>query len=608
MKAKTVFFCTECGNESPKWSGRCSACGAWNSMVEQVESKTAKGSRSAAAARAVKASPITEIDTAEEIRFSTGMGELDRVLGGGAVKGSLVLVGGAPGIGKSTLMLQICRSLGEFAKVLYVSGEESAHQLKLRAQRLQVESAGLFVLSETCLGNILECVQQEKPDILIVDSIQTLYDEELDSPAGGVGQVKDCTMALMQLAKGQGITVFVIGHVNKEGSIAGPKVLEHMVDCVLYFEGDQHMTYRILRAAKNRFGATNEIGVFEMMDRGLKEVENPSEMLLSGRPADAPGTCVTCVMEGARPVLAEVQALIAPSSGSKPLRSSNGFDYNRAAMLLAVLEKRGGLKVSQCDAYLNIIGGLTLDEPAADLAAVMAIASSYLDKPIAETMAAMGEVGLSGEIRAVSHLEQRLSEAQRLGLEIVGHMRSYCDRISKERGMNYTLIATPAEGLSGRFVRMDRARYGVIPGVTDRDYYTNGFHVPVYFDISAFDKIALEAPYHALTNGGHISYIELDGDPSDNLEAFESVIRYMKDCGMGYGSVNHPVDRDPVCGYNGIIEDVCPKCGRTEDEHNQPFERIRRITGYLVGTLDRFNDAKRAEEHDRVKHDVPAAE
>ena len=415
MKAKTVFFCTECGNESPKWSGRCSACGAWNSMVEQVESKTAKGSRSAAATRAVKASPIIEIDTAEEIRFSTGMGELDRVLGGGAVKGSLVLVGGAPGIGKSTLMLQICRSLGEFAKVLYVSGEESAHQLKLRAQRLQVESAGLFVLSETCLGNILECVQQEKPDILIVDSIQTLYDEELDSPAGGVGQVKDCTMALMQLAKGQGITVFVIGHVNKEGSIAGPKVLEHMVDCVLYFEGDQHMTYRILRAAKNRFGATNEIGVFEMMDRGLKEVENPSEMLLSGRPADAPGTCVTCVMEGARPVLAEVQALIAPSSGSKPLRSSNGFDYNRAAMLLAVLEKRGGLKVSQCDAYLNIIGGLTLDEPAADLAAVMAIASSYLDKPIAETMAAMGEVGLSGEIRAVSHLEQRLSEAERLG-------------------------------------------------------------------------------------------------------------------------------------------------------------------------------------------------
>jgi len=278
-----------------------------------------------------------------------------------------------------------------------------------------VESENLFVLSETCLGDILACVENEKPDILIVDSIQTLYNEELDSPAGGVGQVKDCTMALMHLAKGQGITVFVIGHVNKEGSIAGPKVLEHMVDCVLYFEGDQHMSYRILRAAKNRFGATNEIGVFEMLDHGLKEVENPSEMLLSGRPKDAPGTCVTCVMEGARPILAEVQALIAPASGNKPLRSSNGFDYGRAAMLLAVLEKRGNLKISQCDAYLNIIGGLTLEEPAADLAAVVAIASSYLDKPVPNDMAAIGEVGLSGEVRSISHLEQRISEVERLG-------------------------------------------------------------------------------------------------------------------------------------------------------------------------------------------------
>ena len=414
MKSKTVFFCTECGNESPKWSGRCSACGAWNSMVEQVE-KGSKSSKKSVIAKSVKACPITEIDTSDEIRFPTGMGELDRVLGGGAVKGSLVLVGGAPGIGKSTLMLQICQQLGNFAKVLYVSGEESAHQLKLRAQRLEVDGANLFVLSETCLGNILSCVEQEQPDVLIVDSIQTLYNESLESPAGSVSQVKDCTMALMQLAKGQGITVFVIGHVNKEGSIAGPKVLEHMVDCVLYFEGDQHMTYRILRAAKNRFGATNEIGVFEMVDRGLKEVENPSEMLLSGRPEDAPGTCVTCVMEGARPVLAEVQALIAPSSASNPRRTSNGFDFHRAAMLLAVLEKRGGLKVSQCDAYLNIIGGLTLDEPAADLAAVVAIASSYLDKPVPGHMAAVGEVGLSGEIRSISHLEQRLSEVQRLG-------------------------------------------------------------------------------------------------------------------------------------------------------------------------------------------------
>lgn len=415
MKTKSVFFCTECGNESPKWSGRCSACGAWNSMVEQTAEKVSKGSNKRVRTTNVKSTCITELDTTDEIRFLTGMGELDRVLGGGAVKGSLVLVGGAPGIGKSTLMLQICQQLGQFAKVLYVSGEESTHQLKMRAQRLCVDSENLRVLSETCLGDVLACVEEEKPDVLIIDSIQTLYNEELDSPAGGIGQVKDCTMSLMHLAKGQGVTVFVIGHVNKEGSIAGPKVLEHMVDCVLYFEGDRHMTYRILRAAKNRFGATNEIGVFEMMDIGLQEVENPSEMLLSGRPKDAPGTCVTCVMEGARPVLAEVQALIAPCAGSKPLRSCNGFDYSRAAMLLAVLEKRGGLKVSQCDAYLNIIGGLTLDEPAADLAAVVAIASSYLDKPVSGEMAAIGEVGLSGEIRSISHLEQRLSEVQRLG-------------------------------------------------------------------------------------------------------------------------------------------------------------------------------------------------
>ena len=351
MKAKTVFYCTECGNETAKWAGRCPACGAWNSIVEQAAPKASAAGKGRTKVLAhSKAHPIAELQTEQELRFSTGMGELDRVLGGGAVKGSLVLVGGAPGIGKSTLMLQICSQLCRFAKVLYVSGEESPHQLKMRAERLKVASGNLYVLSETCLGDVLECVSEEAPDILIVDSIQTLYNEELDSPAGSVSQVKDCTMTLMQLAKGQGITVFVIGHVNKEGSIAGPKVLEHMVDCVLYFEGDQHMTYRILRAAKNRFGATNEIGVFEMENDGLIEVENPSEMLLSGRPADAPGTCVTCVMEGARPVLAEIQALLASSSYPTPRRTSNGFDYNRAAMLLAVLEKRGQLKVSQCDA------------------------------------------------------------------------------------------------------------------------------------------------------------------------------------------------------------------------------------------------------------------
>ena len=394
-----------------------------------------------------KAHPIDDLSVTEELRFPTGMGELDRVLGGGAVKGSLVLVGGAPGIGKSTLMLQICSQLCLSNKVLYVSGEESPHQLKMRAKRLNVKGDKLFVLSETCLGDVLESVNEEQPDVLIIDSIQTLYNESLDSPAGSVGQVKDCTMALMQLAKGQGVTVFVIGHVNKEGSIAGPKVLEHMVDCVLYFEGDQHMTYRILRAAKNRFGATNEIGVFEMQSEGLVEVPNPSEMLLSGRPVDAPGTCVTCVMEGARPVLAEVQALLAPAAQNVPRRTSNGFDYNRAAMLMAVLEKRGALKLSGCDAFLNVIGGLTLDEPAADLAAILALASSYLDKPIGSCVAAIGEVGLTGEVRSVSHLGQRLSEVARLGFESCIIPDRHADRLEKMKGLTLIPVQNIAEAL-----------------------------------------------------------------------------------------------------------------------------------------------------------------
>jgi len=417
MKQKMLFFCTECGNELSKWAGRCPACNAWNTIVEQPAPAKKGTVRTSTTFSPPKASPITELDSADEIRFSTGMGELDRVLGGGAVKGSLVLVGGAPGIGKSTLMLQICSKLCEFSKVLYVSGEESAHQLKLRAKRLRVESNQLYVISATRLSDVLDTVHMEKPDVLIVDSIQTLYSEETESTAGSVSQVKSCTMALMQLAKGEGTTVFVIGHVNKEGSIAGPKVLEHMVDCVLYFEGDQHTSYRILRAAKNRFGATNEIGVFEMQDIGLTEVPNPSEMLLSERPEDAPGTCVTCVMEGVRPVLAEIQALVVPTSYGTPRRTTNGFDHNRAAMLMAVLEKRGGIKMSTCDAYLNIIGGLILDEPAADLAAVIAVASSYLDKPVPPELVAIGEVGLTGELRSVNQLEQRVSEAQRLGFK-----------------------------------------------------------------------------------------------------------------------------------------------------------------------------------------------
>ena len=421
MKVKTVFYCTQCGNETPKWQGQCSACGAWNTIVEQPSAP--KGKKVAASMRMAGISGISlrkpklvaEMTIDEEIRFGTGLDELDRVLGGGAVKGSLVLIGGAPGIGKSTLMLQICDQLCRFAKVLYVSGEESERQLKLRAERLGVGEMGLYLFAENNLEEILSAVEETQPDILIVDSIQTMYNGDQSSSPGSISQVKDCTMALMQMAKGKGTTVFVIGHVNKEGSLAGPKVLEHMVDCVLYFEGDRHMSYRILRAAKNRFGATNEIGVLEMNDTGLRGVPNPSQMLLEGRLTEEPGTCVACVMEGARPVLAEVQALLTPTSFGNPRRSTNGFDYNRAMLLMAVLEKRGGLGVNTCDAYLNVIGGLYLDEPGADLAAVLALASSFRDKPVPADLVAIGEVGLTGELRSVSALSQRLSEVRRLG-------------------------------------------------------------------------------------------------------------------------------------------------------------------------------------------------
>ncbi|WP_297232192.1 DNA repair protein RadA [uncultured Flavonifractor sp.] len=418
MKAKTMFYCTECGNELPKWAGQCPACKAWNTIVEQPAETKRKGPVAAPVGErrgSIKPRRMDEVETTSELRFQTGMNELDRVLGGGAVQGSLVLVGGAPGIGKSTLMLQICQNLCRFAKVLYVSGEESERQIKLRAERLGVRGEELYLLAETSMDDVAEAVTALQPDVLIVDSIQTMYNGELSAAPGSIGQVKDCTMALMNLAKGRGITVFVIGHVNKEGSIAGPKVLEHMVDCVLYFEGEQQNSYRILRAAKNRFGATNEIGVFEMGDAGLTEVPNPSEMLLSGRPQDAPGTCVTCVMEGVRPVLAEVQALLAPTSFNVPRRTCNGFDFNRANLLLAVLEKRGGLMVSSCDAYINVIGGLNLDEPAADLAMVVALASSFRDRPVPGDLAAIGEVGLTGELRSVNALGQRLSEVHRLG-------------------------------------------------------------------------------------------------------------------------------------------------------------------------------------------------
>ena len=413
-KAKTVFYCTDCGNETPKWMGRCPGCGAFNTIEEHIERPTAPG-KIATIGGSRKPQPISEVTGDAEIRFLTGMGELDRVLGGGAVAGSLVLVGGAPGIGKSTLLLQICQQLCKARSVLYVSGEESERQLKLRAQRLGVSSHSLLILSETHLPSVLTAVDDCKPDILIVDSIQTLYTDENESSPGSISQVKDCTMTLMQLSKQQGITVFVVGHINKDGNIAGPKVLEHMVDCVLYFEGDSNSAYRLLRAVKNRFGSTNEIGVFEMGERGLTEVPNPSKMLLDGRPEKASGTCVACVMEGTRPVLTEVQALVSKTSFQVPRRASDGFDYNRAVLLMAVAEKRVGLKLSAFDAYINVIGGIMLDEPGADLPVVLAIASSYRDTPVDHSLVAIGEVGLTGEIRSVSNLSQRLSEVRRLG-------------------------------------------------------------------------------------------------------------------------------------------------------------------------------------------------
>ena len=444
-KAKSVFYCTECGNETLKWQGKCPSCGAWNTIVEHKET-----GRSSAASTVAGRMPerLSQMETEEELRFSTGIGELDRVLGGGAVTGSLVLVGGAPGIGKSTLLLQFCGSLQPDKKVLYVSGEESGRQLKMRAQRLGCDLDRLYVLIETDLDSILESISVFKPDVVIVDSIQTMYHASLDSSPGSVPQVKDCTMAFMRLAKDEGVTVFVVSHVNKEGAIAGPKVLEHMVDCVLYFEGDGTSGYRILRAVKNRFGSTNEIGVFEMRGEGLAEIPNPSESLLSGRPIGAAGTCVTCVMEGSRPILAEIQALVTKSSANVPRRNFNGLNYNRSTLLLAVLEKRGGLRLGSCDAYINVVNGLELDEPGADLAAVLAIASSYTDRIISDKTAAIGEVGLTGEIRAVSGMEQRLSEVKRLGFECCIVPKLKKERRAVPNGLELIEVKTIQEALA----------------------------------------------------------------------------------------------------------------------------------------------------------------
>jgi len=450
MKAKTVFFCTECGNETPKWSGRCTACGSWNSVVEQPSySKPEPGGGAAVSAGRARRIPreLDTIDASGEMRFGTGFKELDRVLGGGAVIGSLVLVGGSPGIGKSTLLLQICGLLDKSLKALYVSGEESERQLKMRAGRLGVKGGGVFVLAETEISEILAAADELKPDVLIVDSIQTLYDPDMSSSPGSVGQVKECTMSLLRLSKDAGVTVFLIGHVNKEGAIAGPKVLEHMVDCVLYFEGERSLNYRILRAAKNRYGSTNEIGVFEMLDSGLCEVANPSEMLLAGRPSSTPGTCVTCVIEGTRPILAEIQALVTPSSANMPRRNSNGVEYNRAMMLLAVLQQRCGLRISGCDAYINVIGGLNIDDPGADLATVLALASAYMDKPLKSEAAAFGEVGLTGELRQVSQINPRLAEIARMGFKTCVLPQGIKGRIQAPEGLELIQVKNLSDAI-----------------------------------------------------------------------------------------------------------------------------------------------------------------
>ena len=417
-KSKTAYVCQNCGYESAKWYGKCPECGQWNTMEEQLKSPAPMGGKAAQAAPVVtnlEVSTIDAISSAEENRFHTDLSELDRVLGGGIVKGSVIMLSGEPGIGKSTLLLQICKFLCQGLRVLYISGEESARQIKLRAMRLGVESPNLFLATTTDIDHVVAAIDKVHPDIAIIDSIQTMSLSDLQSSPGSVTQVRECTQRLIYTAKSADIPIFIVGHVNKDGAIAGPKVLEHMVDCVLYFEGERHLAYRILRAVKNRYGSTNEIGVFEMTDRGLTEVANPSMMMLSGRPVNVSGTCVTCLMEGSRPILAEVQALVTKTAFGNPRRTATGFDFNRMALLLAVLEKRCGYFFGSLDAYINVVGGRRLDEPASDLSVALALVSNLTDRLIPDDLIAIGEIGLAGEVRAVNHIQNRVSEAYRLG-------------------------------------------------------------------------------------------------------------------------------------------------------------------------------------------------
>lgn len=461
-KAKTsVFFCQNCGYESSKWMGQCPACKEWNTFVEEIIDKKSISKSGKAISRNVsEPQPISKVKSSSEKRISTNMKELDRVLGGGIVTGSMVLIGGDPGIGKSTLLLQLCRNLSvEFAKegktndiynrrILYVSGEESAQQIKMRADRIGGFEDSLELLSETNLGEIRSIIENRKPEVVIIDSIQTMYQEEVGSAPGSVSQVREATGVLMQLAKQQGITVFVVGHVTKDGTVAGPRMLEHMVDTVLYFEGDNSETYRILRGVKNRFGSTNEIGVFEMRSEGLREVENPSEYMLSGRPAQASGSVVTCSIEGTRPLLLEIQALVCHSFFNNPRRTATGADYNRVNLLMAVLEKRLHLTLSDSDAYVNVAGGMRMTEPGADLGIVLALISSKKDIVIPEDVICFGEVGLSGEVRGVSMAEQRVLEAKKLGFKKCILPQVSKEALTKIEGIELIGVRNVADALS----------------------------------------------------------------------------------------------------------------------------------------------------------------
>ncbi len=420
VKAKTFYVCTECGGIQPKWMGKCPECGSWNTLTESIEEASPASPRGAGSVRSGAYAPaathtLEEIDSKEEHRYTTGMGELNRVLGGGIVPGSVILLSGDPGIGKSTLLLQICQTISNNASILYISGEESLRQIKLRATRLGVLTNNLHLGATTNIEAVVEAIHQKKPDIVMVDSIQTMNLAALNSSSGSVSQVRECTQLLINAAKTLEIPVFIVGHVNKDGAIAGPKVMEHMVDAVLYFEGERNLSYRILRSIKNRYGSTNEIGVFEMLENGLHEVKNPSMAMLEGRPSNVSGTCVACVMEGSRPILAEVQALVSKTGFGNPRRMSTGFDFNRTALLLAVLEKRCGYFFGNLDAYINVVGGFRLDEPAADLPVALALASNLTDRVIADDIVAFGEIGLAGEIRMVNRISIRVKEAQRLG-------------------------------------------------------------------------------------------------------------------------------------------------------------------------------------------------